>query len=419
MKILAAVVIPPHLSASGAVNAAVNLSQALKRHCEIDLAVMADQTSQHFVGDLRVMKRKSTSPIDFTTGWLPNKYRTLFYRSDIASMVGNYDLVHLHNAIPALEMRRIAQACLKQGIPYVLTTHGFVEILGMQSAYQLNWLHAWLGRMFMMRPLRFVIEHAQRICCLAPQDQALLADLGVPYEDMVVIPNGVSKNFYPEPDEQAMASVCEKFNLPIGKLGSTPVCFFLANHTRNKGLDILLDAFLGSEQPYLLIVGGKKRDYDYEGYQTRVRSGQRIVFTDALTDAEIRGLHHYADLFVFPSRADTLPLVVLEAMAAGRAVLSTRVGGIPFQIDDTCGRLVEPENSSALRQAFEELVAQPQQLAAMGQAALTKVKAQFDWDRSADLTYAVYRETLGLPAAPIRAAVSSAKAARRERSGHV
>lgn len=397
MRILAAIVIPPHLNASGAVNAALSLSQCLTKYCEIDAALMSDSRSESFRGDLRVMSCKSTNPLNFTTGWLPNKYRTLFYRSDIPDMVGDYDLVHIHNPIPALEMRRIARACVARRIPYVLTTHGFVEIFGMQSAYKLGMLESLGGRILVMRPVGYVIDHAFRVCCLAPQDQALLTARKVPQEKLVVIPNGVNASFYQEPTNSDVAAVCKKFNLPVAKDCAVPVCFFLANHTRNKGLDILMDAFLGSSHPYCLVVGGKKRDYDYESYSARAKTGQRIIFTDALTDHEIRALHHYTDLFVFPSRADTLPLVVLEAMAAGRPVLSTRVGGIPFQIDDSCGRLVEPENPVALRAAFEDLFQDRDRLAAMGQAALRKVRSQFDWERSAELTIEVYRQALGLP----------------------
>ncbi|MGN6133512.1 MAG: glycosyltransferase family 4 protein, partial [Aureliella sp.] len=394
MKILAAIVIPPHLSASGAVNAAIAISQSLTQHCEIDVALMADETSTQWQGPVRVLRRRATSPLDFTEGWLPNKYRTLFYGSDIPTLVGSYDLVHIHNALPALEMRRIAVACRRLGKPYVLTTHGFVEILGMQAAYQLNPVQALAGHFFVTRPLQYVIEHAAKICCLAPQDQGLLAARGVAADKLVVIPNGVQKSFFPEPTAETLAAVCAKFSLPLAKSPDVPVCFFLANHTRNKGLDILLDAFLGSDLPYCLIVGGKKRDYDYEAYVARVKPGQRVLFTDALSDVEIRALHHYADLFVFPSRADTLPLVVLEAMAAGRPVLSTRVGGIPFQIDDTCGRLVAPEDPIALRRAFEELSRDRGRLVSLGQAALARVKSMFDWDRSASLTYDVYQQIL-------------------------
>jgi len=147
-----------------------------------------------------------------------------------------------------------------------------------------------------------------------------------------------------------------------------------------------------SEKPYCLIVGGKKRDYDYDGFSLRAKWNQRILFTDILTDQEIWVLHHYADLFVFPTRADTLPLVVLEAMAAARPVLSTRIGGIPFQVDDSCGRLVEPDNPTVLRIAFEEMFQDRDRLIAMGIAASQRARELFDWQRSAKLTYEVYQQ---------------------------
>ena len=393
MRILAAIVIPPHLSSSGAVNAAIALSKSLRKYCEIDVAVMSDKDSESKIGDLRVMHRRATNPLSFTEKLLPNKFRTLFYRSDISKMVGQYDLVHIHNPLPALEMQRVAQACVGNKVPYVVTTHGFVEVLGIATAYRLGKLEAVAGNLFVTRPLNYVIDNAAKICCLAPHDQSLLVDRGVATARTVVIPNGVDPGYFDAPSDEEVETVCKKFSLPT-KDPVTPVCFFLANHTRNKGLDILLDAFLASNRPYCLVVGGKKRDYDYDGYAARVKSNQRIVFTDGLTDREIRVLHHYADLFVFPTRADTLPLVILEAMASARPVLSTIVGGIPFQIDESCGKLVEPENPEAFRLAFEQLVEDRNKLAGMGQAACTRVRAMFDWDQSAKMTMDVYNEVL-------------------------
>jgi starch synthase len=392
MKVLAAVVIPPHLGDSGAVNAAIHLSQSLTQHCKIDLALMSDCNKQSAQGQLTIMHRRANNVMSFTKYFLPNKYRTLFYRSDISSLVASYDLVHIHNPIPAIEMRNIAKACVAHKIPYVITTHGFVEVMGITKAYDLNRLEAMVGQWMIRKPLEYVIQNATKICCLAPQDRDLLRHRGLPDDKLVVIPNGVHLDAYAPPTDDELATVCTKFHLPKEKRSNTPVCFFLANHTRNKGLDVLVDAFRGTEIPYCLIVGGKKRDYDYVGYAKNLKSTQRIVFTDALTNQEIRVLHHYSDLFVFPTRADTLPLVVLEAMASSRPVLSTTVGGIPYQVDDSCGRLVEPDNPIALRIAFETLVQDPARLRAMGLAARRKVSEQFDWDVSGAMTFEIYRQ---------------------------
>jgi starch synthase len=397
MNVLAAIVIPPHLGDSGAVNAAMYLSQCLTHHCSMDVALMSDRTEELLQGKLKVMHRRSTNVMSFTRLFLPNKYRTLFYRSDIASLVSNYDLVHIHNPIPAIEMRNIAKACVANKIPYVITTHGFVEVMGITQAYHLSRLESLVGEWMIRKPLEYVIRNAHKICCLAPQDRDLLHNHGVSDEKLVVIPNGVHLDAFATPTADELSTVCAKFQLPIDKSTETPVCFFLANHTRNKGLDVLVDAFRQTDRSYCLIVGGKKRDYDYDGYAKNLKSGQRIVFTDVFTNQEIRVLHHYSDLFVFPTRADTLPLVVLEAMASSKPVLSTTVGGIPYQVDDSCGRLVAPDNPTALRVAFEVLVQDPTRLRAMGLAARSKVSEQFNWNASAAKTFEIYQQVTMRP----------------------
>lgn len=397
MNVLAAIVIPPHLGDSGAVNAAMHLSHCLTHYCSMDVALMSDRTDESLQGALKLMHRRSTNVMSFTRYFLPNKYRTLFYRSDIASLVSNYDLVHIHNPIPAVEMRNIAKACVAHHVPYVITTHGFVEVMGITKAYHLSRLESLVGDWMIRRPLDYVIRNASKICCLAPQDRDLLRNRGLPDEKLVVIPNGVHLDAFAPPTAEELATVCAKFQLPFEKNTETPVCFFLANHTRNKGLDVLVDAFRQSERPYCLVVGGKKRDYHYDGYAKHLKSTQRIVFTDTLTNQEIRVLHHYSDLFVFPTRADTLPLVVLEAMASSKPVLSTTVGGIPYQVDDSCGRLVDPDNPTELRIAFEELVQDPARLRAMGLAARSKVSEQFNWNDSAAKTFEIYQQVIKLP----------------------
>ena len=80
------------------------------------------------------------------------------------------------------------------------------------------------------------------------------------------------------------------------------------------------------------------------------------MVTGRLSDAEVGALMRRADLFVFPTLADTLPLVVFEAMAQAVPVLASAVGGIPYQIDPGCGQLVPPNDAAALAAAIERLV---------------------------------------------------------------
>jgi teichuronic acid biosynthesis glycosyltransferase TuaC len=65
-----------------------------------------------------------------------------------------------------------------------------------------------------------------------------------------------------------------------------------------------------------------------------------------------------SDLVTLPSYKEGCPNVVIEALAAGRPVVATDVGGIPELMDETCGRLVPAKDAAALQQALDETLAQ-------------------------------------------------------------
>jgi alpha-maltose-1-phosphate synthase len=401
MRILAAVIIAPHLSVSGAVNAAKSLSQAVAEHCEVDVAIMGHTVQTAFLGRARLLERDTRNPLKFTEGFLPNKFRTLFYRSDIPNLIqqARYDLVHIHNPIPALEMKRVAETCVKLRIPYVVSTHGFVEVFNRRVAYGLNFMENVAGGLFIDRPLSYVIAHASMVLALSPNEYPLLVRMGIPEQKLTVVSNGFDEKYSESPRQEQIALVCSKFDLPINKAKllqkDVLVGFFLGNHTRNKGLTILLEALPRVRTPYLLIVGGQKRsDVDYAAFERRSRQSQRTVFTDFLTEEEIASLYVYADIFILPTLADTLPLVVLNAMASGLPVLSTNVGGIPYQIDRSCGYLVEAGDPVALADAINKIAVDRHQLVWKGEQARIRVRERFSWPQSAAQAVSVYKKIL-------------------------
>ncbi|MHA7875715.1 glycosyltransferase [Roseivivax sp.] len=90
------------------------------------------------------------------------------------------------------------------------------------------------------------------------------------------------------------------------------------------------------------------------------------------------------DLLCLPSFAEGVPVVLMEAMAAERAVISTRIAGIPELIEDgVSGRLVPPGNLEALTEALGQMLSDPESARAMGRAARAKVEAEFDVRHSA------------------------------------
>jgi glycosyltransferase involved in cell wall biosynthesis len=97
-----------------------------------------------------------------------------------------------------------------------------------------------------------------------------------------------------------------------------------------------------------------------------------------------------ADLYVHPSRADTFPSGVLEALAVGTPVVASAVGGIPEQLSEETGVLVEPGDAAGLAAAIERLLADGELRARMSAAATADARTRFSLDRQLDAYLALY-----------------------------
>lgn len=399
MRVLGAIIVPPHLSVSGGARAGEELSAALAAHCDMTVASMLPGAARVAPAGARTVRRRQVRvrlPGPLPWALLPERHRTPFYRSDIPELVrqGRWDLVHIHNPMPALEMERVARACRASGIPYVVSTHGFNELANGLSVYRFGPVRRALWKRLVLAPVGRAVRNAAAVFALSPADFDAVRGFGYAGPELTVVGNGtaVPRPVHPDAD----AAVYRRLGLPPAKSPDRITCMFLANHTPNKGLGILLEAFGRLRRPYLLIVGGDKRGHvDYEAHLGACGPDQRIVLTGRLSDQEVAALYRRADLFVFPTLADTFPLVVLEAMAHGLPVLATRVGGIPHQIDAGSGVLVEPGDAAALAAAVERLAGLPRErLEAMGRHARARAAAEFTWERAAERALDGYERVL-------------------------
>ena len=398
MKVLAAIVVPPHMSVSGGARAAELLSSALADRCDITVASMMN-------GEGLTTKAGARLPARIPVrSWLPplvpwskfsNRYSTLFYRSDLPVILrtGKFDLVHIHNPMPALEMQRVARACIAAGLPYVVSAHGFNEVANGDQVYGFSGLKRLAWKTLVRAPVAEVVAKANGIFALSPADFDIVRGMGFAGSEMSVVTNGV-----PIPSRTPRisdAAILTRLGISVTKSARQITCMFLGNHTPNKGLPVLLEAFAGLERPYLLIVGGEKRpDIDYDRYIRGNRRDRQIIITGRLSEDELRAVLVRTDVFVFPTLADTFPLVVLEAMAHGVPVIASRVGGIPHQLNEDCGVLVEPNDVSGLRSAVDVLAEQPERLAAMGRNARLRAAAHFTWEKAAGDAVKAYQRVL-------------------------
>lgn len=395
MRVLAAIVVPPHLSVSGAARAGEKLSAALAEHCQMFVAHMGDKST--YDDSLPFVRVPVRTGVPFPLSWqrIPNKYRTLFYGSDIAAHIRShdYDLVHLHNPMPALEMARIARACRSRGIPYVVSTHGFNEIANGERIYGFNAAGALIWRRAVLRPVRDVVANASAVFALSPADVPLIRDFGYEGAEVPIVSNGVELPAHRMPEAEQEA-IWRRFDIPA-RDDRAVTCFFLANHTPNKGLPVLLEAFAALKRPYTLILGGERRaEIPYEEFEARCGPGQRIIRTGRLTDDEVTAMFLRTDLFVFPTLADTFPLVVLEAMVHGVPVVASDVGGIPYQLSDGAGVIVKPGDPSRLAAAIDSLADDPNRRMSIATAGLERVRRRFTWGAAGAEALSAYRRVL-------------------------
>lgn len=162
-----------------------------------------------------------------------------------------------------------------------------------------------------------------------------------------------------------------------------------------KGVDLLIEAAAllrdAGQRVTLTVVGdGPDRDQFIEA---AVRHGldRATVFAGAIParQAFARGR-----VLVVPSRAESLPYVVLEAAAAGRPLIATHVGGIPEIFGPLSRSLVPPENARALADAIRHSLEAPDGAAATASALRDRVAAEFSVDAMVDRVLAAYAEAL-------------------------
>lgn len=396
MKVLAVIIAHPLRKISGATNAGRELSIATANLVDLELAIMWDRDEVFTIGKLKVWHVRCTNPLSAAASWLPRSALVPLYDSPIPKVIqkGDYDLVHIHNLIPAFAAERVARACRRRNIPYVVSAHGFNE----QSRYaQLNGFGRFksaLADVAVMRPFRRIVKRAAAIFALSDCEGELLASLGVDDDRVHLVTNGVNE-FYLEPPAPAeVVAVREKFAIGFG-----PRLLFMGSLHAYKGVDVFLQSLRDVRGPFQAVVAGQFKSDD-ERVSLLRKAGidggavPRLVFTGAVSDEELRALYHLTDLFVYPTRGDTFPLVVLEAMASGLPVVSTTVGGVPFVVGPEQGALVPPGDPRAVADAVNALLVDPERRRRMGESAKAKIRERFRWSASAKRAVEGYRIVL-------------------------
>lgn len=169
-----------------------------------------------------------------------------------------------------------------------------------------------------------------------------------------------------------------RLSLGIGQ--RAPVVGIVARLDPIKNHACLLRAFAkvreGFPDAVLLVIGDGPLRGELEGQAEAAGLGGSVRFLGTRSDVE--SLLQCLDVFVLSSVSEGLPLTVLEAMAAARPVVATRVGGIPEAVEDGLeGLLVPPDDEGALAAAIGKMLSDREGAAEMGRAARRKFEKSF------------------------------------------
>jgi glycosyltransferase involved in cell wall biosynthesis len=161
-----------------------------------------------------------------------------------------------------------------------------------------------------------------------------------------------------------------------------------------KGTDVLLDAFSRIEGAELWIAGMPRMPMD-ELRDLADRAPGTVRFVDRfIPDAEIPAFMRRADLVVLPYRNIEQSGVLYTALAFGRPLVLSSVGGFPEIAERGAARLFPPGDPDALAEVLRELLADPGASEALGVAAAHEAATTYSWDRIGEATMELYRELL-------------------------
>jgi glycosyltransferase involved in cell wall biosynthesis len=160
-----------------------------------------------------------------------------------------------------------------------------------------------------------------------------------------------------------------------------------------KGHEVLLEAAARSRGSWSSTIIGEGPARAALQHMADALTDQRVSLVGWRDDASNAALD--ADVFCLPSRWETFPYVVLDAMARARCVVATSVDGLPDMVEHgVSGLLVQPDDADGLAAALDHLAAHPGEVQRMGLAARARAEKCFGVDRMVSATHDLYDEVL-------------------------
>lgn len=303
------------------------------------------------------------------------------------------DILHAHS--PALNGLAALQVARRHRLPLVYEVRAFWEDAAVDhGSCRENDLRYKLTRAMES----YVLRRADAITCICDGLRQDIIQRGIDASKITLIPNAVDISQFPLLTErdQALAD----------KLGfhQQQILGFIGSFYGYEGLDLLIEAMpsILSRQPNtrLLLVGGGPQEQALKDQARRLGVSDKVLFTGRVPHHEVNAYYSLIDVLVFPRKSMRLtelvtPLKPLEAMAQGKLVLASNVGGHRELIQDgKTGWLFEPDKPEVLAEAALALMADRSAWPKLRAAGRHYVETERNWQRSVANYQQVYPKLL-------------------------
>ena len=287
-------------------------------------------------GGLNILNSKTYKlfPISSLRNWFYSKP----LNDELKNLVGNIDLVHLHIPFTA-PFFFAAKWARKNNIPYVITTHGLLDVWSMNHKKIKKWIY-----FLLFEKLTFKKALKIHVTSTFEKNQVERLCLGVPLK-IIPLPVVAEKKvhnlvFSDEDVPDSKDSVAHI--LFVGRLHPVKGITYLLKALdilRNRGINFILDLGGSGDKMYLEFLGKKIQEYDLQRF---------IVFHEHVNERQKKILYKKASVFVLPSLHENFGLAAAEAMAAGVPVVVTDQVGLAKDIAEFRAGIVVPASDSEL-----------------------------------------------------------------------
>jgi PEP-CTERM/exosortase A-associated glycosyltransferase len=302
-----------------------------------------------------------------------------------------FDILHAHS--PALNGLAALRASQRLGVPLVYEIRAFWE----DAAVGNGTGSEGSAKYRLTRALEnYVLRYADHVAVICQGLKADLIERGVPASKITVSPNGVDLHVFgsPAPADTALAA-------ELGLTGKD-VIGYIGSFYDYEGLDDLIAAMpLMSSNAHLLLVGGGPMEQELRAQSEASPAAGRIHFVGRVPHEHVERYYSLVDILAYPRKRMRLtdlvtPLKPLEAMAQGRLVAASDVGGHKELIrDGDTGTLFAADNPSAIAESLDSLFGNRADWDAMRTRARQFVAAERDWQANIYRYEPVYHLLLG------------------------